>query len=149
MQRALKICMENSLGTRTIAVALGGDLIEVEHPGNHPIPIPYEYKLFPNPNPLVAAGRPTETPLLPIVHHPIEKLSRKHLTGAPFRAAAEIPVAILAVLVVVPLLLRKWAIVIVVSLSNGSRAEQSQGDGEAHQRFHLILLLAHRGAISR
>ena len=38
-------------------VALGGALIEVENPGDHPIPPSYEYELFSNPNPLVAAGR--------------------------------------------------------------------------------------------
>ena len=39
-------------------VALGGTLIEVENPGDHPIPPSYEYELFSNPHPLVAAGRP-------------------------------------------------------------------------------------------
>jgi hypothetical protein len=49
-------------GLRTVArvwLSLGGALIEVENPGDHPIPPSYEYELFSNPNPLVAAGRAT------------------------------------------------------------------------------------------
>src|SRR5258706_9588043 len=108
------------------SVALGRDLIEVEHPSNHPIPPSYEYELFSNPNPSVAAWRTTQASLFPIVHHPIEKLPRKHLTRAPLRAATEISVGVLAVLVVVPILLRKRTIVILVSLTNCYTTEHSQ-----------------------
>src|SRR5258706_11469146 len=146
MQHALKRCMEKSSRHPNRSIALGGDLIEVEHPSNHPIPPSYEYELFSNPNPLGAAWGTNQASLFPIVHHPIEKLPRKHLTRAPLRAATEISVGVLAVLVVVPILLRKWTIVILVSLTNGYRTEQNQCDGETDQRFHLVLLLSHRSA---
>src|SRR5258706_2998050 len=136
MQHALKRCMEKSSRHPNRSIALGGDLIEVEHPSNHPIPPSYEYELFSNPNPLVAAWRTTQASLFPIVHHPIEKLPRKHLTRAPLRAATEISVGVLAVLGLVPILFREWAIFIFLLLTNGYTNWQNQFECETDQRLH-------------
>ncbi len=74
----------------------------------------------------MVSRRATQTPLFPIGHHPVEKQSREHLPRTPLLAATEIPVAVLTVvvlislpvLIVVAILLRRWAIVVLVALSD-------------------------------
>jgi len=73
----------------------------------------------------MVARRATQTPLLPICHHSVQKLSWEHLPWTPFVAATEVPVFVLPGLIgvlirsLLPVVLISWIIVAVIALAKG------------------------------